>query len=242
MPKVDWFAFSRAFVTKLGLTPNLVTTQINTPDDLAEMVQAFQRINTILINVDQDMWRYISDGYFVQEVRKGEVGSSTMPQKVNPIDFENSEGNAGLANALFTFFAAKLPISRLQRDLSDSTVMRNMGTAFGYTLLSFISVRKGFSRIRVDEDRTGDVLASDWSILTEAVQTILRKDNVEDPYTLIADLSRGKRISREEWERWLEELPVSRETAGEIARLTPQNYIGLAGKIVREALREIKHG
>ena len=241
-PKINWMSFSEKFVRSLGFSPNLVTTQINTYDDIAEFFQVIQRINVLLIDFDQDTWRLVSDGWLKQEVKKGEVGSSTMPQKVNPIDFENSEGNLGLANSLFGFFINKLPISRLQRDLSDSTVTRSFGTALGYSLLAYESLLVGLSRVAPDTEAIEEALSADWSILTEAVQTILRRDGVADPYSLVASLTHGKRIDRNGWEKWLNKLSVPDKTLKELTRLTPENYIGLSEKIVDEALREISRG
>ncbi|HKC14796.1 MAG TPA: adenylosuccinate lyase [Patescibacteria group bacterium] len=239
-PDVDWVKFSEDFVSSFGLEPNLITTQINPYDDMAEYFQNYQRINNILIDLDQDIWRYISDHWFSQEVKKGEVGSSTMPQKVNPIDFENSEGNLGLANAIFEFLSRKLPVSRLQRDLSDSTVIRNIGTSLGYSVVAYKSLLTGLGKIHPNEGELSKSLNSDWAILTEGVQTILREAGVEDPYSLIANSSRGEHFGKEEWEQWIDGLPVDDSQKRMLKNLTPEKYIGLAVLLTEKAIKEIK--
>ncbi len=237
-PEIDWIKFSDDFVNSLGLEPNLFTTQINNYDDLTQYVQVFDRVNIILISFCQDVWRYVSDGWFVQENIKGEVGSSTMPQKVNPIDFENAEGNLGLANAIFEFMARKLPVSRLQRDLSDTTVIRNIGTSLGYCVVAYESISTGLARIKPNLEQIEQDLNADWSILTEAVQTILRKENIKDAYTLVKDLARGKKIDSEEWKKWINSLPVEEKVKSKLAKLTPSNYIGLAKQLTEKAVNE----
>lgn len=239
-PKINWLRFSRKFVASFDFEPLLFTTQINPYDDVIEYLQILQRINTILIDFDQDIWRYISDGWFVQEAKKGEIGSSTMPQKVNPIDFENSEGNLGLANSIIEFMARKLMISRLQRDLSDSTVMRNIGIVLSYCLLGYQSTLIGLGRIRANETAISEELQRDWTILTEGVQTVLRKEGVADPYSLIAGLSRGKHITEGEWHEWIESLPVEQTIKKELLELTPYSYIGLAVELTEKAIAEIR--
>lgn len=239
-PEVDWIEFSEKFIGSLGLEPNLFTTQINPYDDIAEYFQNYARINNILIGFNQDIWRYISDGWFTQENKAGEVGSSTMPQKINPIDFENSEGNLGLSNSMFEFMIRKLTVSRLQRDLSDSTVMRNVGTALGYSLLSYKSTLNGLSRIKTNRDAITKDLNSDSSILTEGVQTILRNAGVEDPYSLVKDLSRGKHITQEDWNNWVEGLSIDQKYKDEISKLSPENYVGLAKELTDQAIQKIK--
>ncbi len=241
-PKVNWLEFSQKFINSLELESNYISTQINPYDDLSEYFQIYQRINNVIIDFDQDIWRYISDGWFIQEAKKGEVGSSTMPQKVNPIDFENSEGNLGMANALLEFFSRKLMISRLQRDLSDSTVIRNSGTAMGFCLLGYKSVLTGLSRVRPNMEIIETALQKDWTILTEGVQTILRKTGSTDPYSLIASLSRGTHIERKEWEEWINLLPIKAQEKKLLERITPQSYTGLAVKITEKAVREIRKG
>lgn len=239
-PDIDWVAFSRQFIESFGLIPNMTTTQINAYEDMISYFQNYQRINGVLLDFDQDVWRYVSDHWIAQKPKKGEVGSSTMPQKVNPIDYENSEGNLGISNALFEHFARKLPISRLQRDLSDSTVIRNVGTALGYSLVAYKSVQEGLKRITPDLETIAAALDEDWSILAEGVQTILRKEGVEDPYSLISNLTRGQRIGKKEWQEWVDNLPIADEKKEKIRDLTPQTYIGEAPRLTEEALLEIR--
>ena len=237
-PEIDWLSFSEKFVESLGFDPNLVTTQTNPYEDTIEYFQTIQRINGILLDFAQDMWRYVSDDWFVQEVKKGEVGSSTMPQKVNPIDFENAEGNLTLANGLFETLSRKLAVSRLQRDLSDSTTIRNIGTTLGYSLVGYKSILTGITRVRPNEAKIAEVLDHDWSILSEAVQTLLRKTGVQDPYSLIASLTRGKHI-HQDWSRWVDELPIDDVQKGELKKLTPSTYTGLAADIVDRGIKDI---
>lgn len=240
-PDIDWISFSENFVRSFGLEPNLTTTQINPYEDMVEYFQNYIRINNILIDFDQDVWRYISDNWFVQQAKKGEVGSSTMPQKVNPIDFENSEGNLGIANAIFEFFSRKLPISRLQRDLSDSTVIRNIGTALGFSLIAYKSVAGGLSRVAPNLDEIKKRLNEDWSILTEGAQTLLRLDGVEDPYSLMVKLTRGGHINgQEEWINLIDGLEIEADQKTNLKKLTPRTYIGLAVKLTERAIKEIK--
>lgn len=239
-PKINWIEFSKRFVSSLDLTPNLLTTQINPYDDVASYLQIYQRINGILLGLDQDMWRYISDNWFVQEVRKEEVGSSTMPQKVNPIRFENSEGNLGLANSLIEYMVRKLPVSRLQRDLSDSTVIRNLGTILGYSLLTYKNTYDGLQRIRPNEKEINSALQKDWSILSEAVQTLLRKEGVKDPYSLVKSLTRGEHIGKEQWQEWVGKLPIADKVKQTLQNLTPGTYIGLAAELVEENLEDMQ--
>lgn len=239
-PKIDWISFSEKFIKSFDLEPNIVTTQINPADDIAEFLQTLERINNILIGFDQDMWRYISDGWFVLENKKGEVGSSTMPQKVNPIDFENSEGNLGLANSLFEFMARKLTISRLQRDLSDSTVMRSIGTSLAYSQIGYASTMVGLSRVRPNASAIEEALNNDWSILTEAVQTILRKNGVSDSFSQVLKLSRGMHIKKEEWEKWVRGLSISSAQKDEIRKLTPAGYTGLAQELAKQAVAKAR--
>lgn len=239
-PKVSWINFSKRFVSSLGLSPNLITTQLNPYDDVAEYLQTIERINNILIGLSQDIWLYISDFWLIQIPKSGEVGSSTMPQKVNPIDFENCEGNLGVANTLLEHFSRKLTISRLQRDLSGSTVIRSIGAPLGHSLMGYKSLLVGLSRIRPNRDKISEDLNRDWSVLTEAAQILLRREKVNDPYSLIADLSRGKRIGKEEWIEWIHNLPVSDSQREMIKKITPENYIGLASELVDRAVKEIK--
>lgn len=238
-PDIDWIAFSEKFITSLGLVPNLNTTQINPPDDIIEIIQIYQRINGIIIDLDQDLWRYISDGWFIQSAIKGEVGSSTMPQKVNPIDFENSEGRLGIANSLADFFVRKLPVSRLQRDLSDSTTLRELGTFLGNCLLGYKSTLTGLERIEPNQDVIEKFLNSDWAILGEGVQTLLRKEGVKDPYSLISSLTRGEKVKPDAWNNWINNLSINDSLKETLRKLSPHNYIGLAVKLTENAIEEI---
>jgi adenylosuccinate lyase len=237
-PKTDWMKFSEKYTSSLGLVPNLVTTQINTYEDIIAYLQILQRIHGILLDFAQDMWRYISDNWFVQIVKKEEVGSSTMPQKVNPIMFENAEGNLGICNSLIEFFVRKLPVSRLQRDLSDSTVMRNIGSIFGYSLLSYTSLLDGLSRVRPNLEKIENELMSDWSILSEAAQTILRREGVMDPYTILKNLTRGERLDEKGWKNLVDKLPMDEDVRQELSKLTPKTYIGLSKEITEKVLKQ----
>lgn len=234
----NWIRFSENFVSSLGLVPNLLTTQINTSEDIVSYLQIYQRIHGILLDLDQDMWRYISDNWFMQEVKKEEVGSSTMPQKVNPIHFEGSEGNLGLANSLIEFMTRKLPISRLQRDLSDSTVIRNISSVLGYSLLAYKYTLDGLKRVKPNIKQITEDLNKDWSILAEAVQTLLRKEGIEDPYSLIKSLTRGEHIGQAQWQEWVEKLPTSDTVKQTLKDLTPERYIGLAPELVDTVLEQ----
>src|SRR5689334_24827912 len=195
-PDVDWERFSRRFVEKLGLAVNPYTTQIDPHDWLAELLDAYARANSIVLDLDRDLWGYISLGYFSQKTKKGEVGSSTMPHKVNPIDFENSEGNIGIANALLRHLSEKLPVSRWQRDLSDSTAQRNIGAALGHTLLAYASAQRGLAKLQVDARRLAADLDGNWEVLAEAVQQVMRRYGVADAYEKLKAISRGKRLDR----------------------------------------------
>jgi adenylosuccinate lyase len=238
LPNMDWLAFSRAFVRSLDLEPVLLTTQIEPHDSLAALCDALKRLNTLLIDLCQDMWRYIGDGYLVQAVESGEVGSSTMPHKVNPIDFENSEGNLGLANALLEFFSRKLPISRLQRDLSDSTVLRNLGVAFGHSLFAYRRILRGLGKLTVDRERLLDELRAHPEVLAEAVQTILRRAGYHEPYEALKGLTRGKVLTLDGLRAFVETLDVSEAVKAELRALTPEGYTGLAPKLARTLLRK----
>jgi len=239
-PDINWIEFSVGFIESLGLEPNVFTTQINPADDIVELLQAYQRASNIVIDLDQDMWRYISDGWFVQEVKKGEVGSSTMPQKVNPIDFENSEGNLGLANGLTEQLGRKLQISRLQRDLSDSTVMRNIGVVLAYQLIAYKNSMVGLGKLKPNAGEIGQALNENWAILTEGVQTLLRQAGVEDPYELVKSLSRGQKIGPKEWKVWVNNLPVPEDVKKKLLKLTPSNYLGKAVALTAMAVAEIR--
>jgi adenylosuccinate lyase len=239
-PQVDWIEFSKKFVASLGLEPNLITTQINPYEDEIEMFHLFQLINGIVLDIDQDIWRYISDDWFTQEVKKGEVGSSTMPQKVNPIDFENSEGNVAVANSLFEGMGRKLPVSRLQRDLSDSTTIRNIGVALGHSLLAYKSLLTGLGRIHPNEAAIAASLNDNWTILTEGVQTVLRRAALKDPYSIVASLSRGQHIGLDEWSEWIDKLDITPQTKTQLRSLRPEIYIGKAVELTELAIQEIK--
>ncbi len=232
-PEVDWPELAKRVIEdELGLTQNLFTTQIEPHDYMAEIFDALARWNTILIDLDRDIWTYISMSYFSQKTVEGEVGSSTMPHKVNPIDFENSEGNCGLANALFRHLSEKLPISRLQRDLTDSTVLRNMGVAFGYAVIACRSTLKGLGKLRLNEPKIAGDLDSAWEVLAEPIQTVMRKAGIEKPYEKLKELTRGKVIDRETIRAFVESLDLPREDKERLLRLTPAAYTGMAGRIV----------
>lgn len=237
-PKIDWLSFSKKFVSSLELYPNLITTQINPFEDIICLLQNLQRINGILLDFDADMWRYISDGWLKLAVKEKEVGSSTMPQKVNPIDFENSEGNLTLANGLMQTMNDKLYVSRLQRDLSNSTVIRNVGIALGYSLLAYRSALTGISRIDVDIKQVEKDLNEDWSILSEGLQTYLRKEKFEDAYSYVAVQTRGKKFDKESWQQMINDLPIEQKHKEELLKLTPKNYVGLAEKLVNQIKAE----
>ncbi len=231
-PAIDWLAFAREFVeNRLGLTFNPLTTQIEPHDYLAEIFHTIVRANTITLDLARDMWAYISKGYFRQKIVSGETGSSTMPHKVNPIDFENAEGNMGLSNALLTFMAQKLPVSRWQRDLSDSTVMRNIGVGLGYSLLGLQSARRGLEKVSAAEDVLRTELASAWDVLAEAVQTVMRKSGIENPYEQLKAMTRGQHISADEMRTFIETLSIPPADKTRLLQLTPETYIGLAAKL-----------
>ena len=230
-PEVDWPKVSRGFVEGLGLTWEKFTTQIDPHDYMAEIFDNLRRINTILIDFSRDIWNYISLGYFTQKVMKGEVGSSTMPHKVNPIDFENAEGNLGIANALFGHFSEKLPISRMQRDLTDSTVVRNIGTAFGHTLLAYKSFLKGLGKLGVNEVRLAADLENNWSLLAEPIQTVMRRYGIKDAYEQLKKLTRGHEITKDEIHKFVEGLEIPEDAKKRLLKLTPATYIGFADKM-----------
>ena len=232
-PKIDWIAFSKNFITSLGLEPNLITTQIEPYDNQAELFDIMRRINMILINFDADIWRYISDGWIVQKAVKGEVGSSTMPHKINPIKFENSEGNLGIANALFGHFALKLPISRLQRDLTDSTVQRSIGTAFGHALVGYQNIIDGLSRISVNGIAMREELERHPELLAEAIQTILRREGISMPYEQLKELTRGKQITQADITAFIDSLDVSGKIKQELHKLRATNYTCIASKLAK---------
>ena len=235
-PQVDWPAFARRFVESLGIAYNPLTIQIEPHDALAEAFDATARLNTILVDLDRDIWGYISLGYFRQKVKAGEIGSSTMPHKVNPIDFENSEGNLGLANALLRHLSEKLPVSRWQRDLTDSTVLRNMGVAFGYCLLAYDSCLRGLAKLEANPARIAADLDDAWDVLAEAVQTVMRAHRIPGSYEKLKDLTRGKGgITREDLHAFLRTLPLPEDERARLLALTPDTYIGLAARLARES-------
>jgi adenylosuccinate lyase len=233
-PQVDWPRFARRFVTSLDLAYNPLTIQIEPHDALAEAFDAVARLNTILVDLNRDLWGYISLGYFGQRVKAGEVGSSTMPHKVNPIDFENSEGNLGLANALLRHLAEKLPVSRWQRDLTDSTVLRNVGVAFGYSLLAYESCLRGLDKLEVNAARIAADLEGSWDVLAEAVQTVMRAHRVPQSYEKLKELTRGKGgITRADLHAFIRTLPLPDEARERLLALTPTSYVGLAASLAR---------
>jgi adenylosuccinate lyase len=234
-PAFDWQGFSRRFVQKLGLQFNGYTTQIEPHDWIAELADAYAAANTILIDLDRDLWGYISLGYFRQKVKAGEVGSSTMPHKVNPIDFENSEGNAGVANALLRHLADKLPVSRWQRDLSDSTVLRNLGPALGHTLLAYASCLRGLGKLEVDRGRLAADLDANWEVLSEAVQQVMRRYGVPEAYEKLKALTRGKRLGRKELAAFVKKLPIPADARKRLLALTPARYTGMAAELAKRA-------
>ncbi|MCA6060880.1 MULTISPECIES: adenylosuccinate lyase [unclassified Thalassolituus] len=225
---IDWAANAETFVTSLGLTFNPYTTQIEPHDYIAELFDAIARFNTILIDFDRDIWAYISNGYFKQRTIAGEVGSSTMPHKVNPIDFENSEGNLGIANAVMTHMAQKLPISRWQRDLTDSTVLRNMGVGLGYSLLAYQASLKGISKLQVNAERIAQDLDNAWEVLAEPVQTVMRRYGIEQPYEKLKAFTRGKAITRDAMAEFIASLELPQAAKDELNAMTPATYIGNA--------------
>lgn len=241
-PEADWLDISRSFVeAKLNLTWNPFTDQIDPHDFIAEISHSSIRANTILIDASRDIWGYISRGIFTQKTKEGEVGSSTMPHKVNPIDFENAEGNFGLANALFDHFAVKLPVSRFQRDLTDSTVMRSLGVAFGHMLLALKSLSAGLSKIEVNEEICQKELNSNIEILGEAVQTVMRKEGLENPYEKLKELTRGKRITLDDYKDFVSGLELSDDSKERLLSLTPETYTGIAPQVVDLFLNSEEH-
>ena len=230
-PDINWPQLSQEFVESLGLEWNPMTTQIEPHDYMAELFQAICRFNTILIDFDRDIWSYISLGYFKQRTIEGEIGSSTMPHKVNPIDFENSEGNLGLANAVLAHLSEKLPMSRWQRDLTDSTVLRNMGVGFGYSLLAYTATLKGISKLQVNPARLAEDLDNSWEVLAEPIQTVMRRYGIPEPYEKLKALTRGQAITRDTLHAFIKTLDLPKETKTQLLALTPANYVGLAQKL-----------
>jgi adenylosuccinate lyase len=233
-PGVDWPAFSKNVIEqRLGLTFNPYTIQIEPHDYMAEMFDAIARANTILLDLNRDIWTYVSLGYFKQRLKAGEIGSSTMPHKVNPIDFENSEGNLGLANAMLRHMADKLPVSRMQRDLTDSTVLRNIGVGFGYALLAYDSCLRGLNKLEVNPQRLAQDLDANWEVLAEPVQTVMRRYGVENPYEQLKELTRGKGITQGALQEFINGLAIPQDAKTLLLAMTPANYVGLAAQLAK---------
>ena len=236
-PDTDWKQFTKRFIgsfNKAGLLPlkaNLITTQIEPHDSYVALFDCFRRINSVLIDFNQDIWRYISDQWIIQKSAKDTIGSSTMPHKVNPIKFENSEGNLGMANANFEFFARKLPVSRLQRDLSDSTVERNFGVAFAHSLIAYEYLLEGLDQIHINEFEVRAVLREHPEVIAEAIQTILRREGVNMPYETLKTLTRGRKVTSKDLQKFIDKLQVSNKIKQELKKISPENYTGLAPKL-----------
>ncbi len=227
-PDVDWAGMAKTFVESLGLTWNPYTIQIEPHDYIAELFDALARYNTVLLDFDRDIWTYISMGFFKQKTVAGEVGSSTMPHKVNPIDFENSEGNLGLANAIFAHLAQKLPISRMQRDLTDSTVLRNLGVGLAHSVIAYQSSLRGISKLEVDQTRLAAILDDNWEVLAEPIQTVMRRYGIEKPYEKLKELTRGQRVNAEAMQTFIENLDIPEAEKQRLIKMTPATYIGNA--------------
>ena len=233
-PGFDWPAFSKNVIEqRLGLTFNPYTIQIEPHDYMAELFDAISRTNTILLDLNRDIWTYVSLGYFKQKLKAGEIGSSTMPHKVNPIDFENSEGNLGLANAVLRHMADKLPVSRMQRDLTDSTVLRNIGVGFGYALLAYDSCLRGLNKLEVNPARLEQDLDANWEVLAEPVQTVMRRYGIENPYEQLKELTRGKGITRDALQEFIGKLAIPQDAKDLLLAMTPANYTGLAAQLAK---------
>ena len=227
-PKINWKKFAESFMKDLGLKLSFPTTQIEHYDNLASLFDNLKRINTIIIDFNQDMWLYISMDYFKQKIKKGEIGSSAMPHKVNPIDFENSEGNLGLANSIFNHLSAKLPISRLQRDLTDSTVLRNIGVPIGHTIIGINSTIKGINKLLVNSEKINEDLENNWIVIAEGIQNILRKEGYPNPYELLKDLTRNnKKINQDTFTKFINSLDISEKLKKDLKKITPYNYTGI---------------
>ena len=234
-PDIDWHTFSQEFIEQsLGVTWNPYTTQIEPHDYIAEFFDCVARFNTIVIDFDRDMWGYIALNHFKQRTIAGEIGSSTMPHKVNPIDFENSEGNLGLANAIMSHLGQKLPISRWQRDLTDSTVLRNLGVGLGYTLIAYASTLKGISKLEVNEQHLRDELDQNWEVLAEPIQTVMRRYGIEKPYEKLKELTRGKRVTGEAMREFIDGLSLPEAEKARLKEMTPASYIGYAVELVEK--------
>ena len=234
-PTVDWEKLSDKVIKSLGLRQNRLTTQIESHDGIAELFDAICRWNSVLLDFDRDVWMYVSMGYFKQRTIKGEIGSSPMPHKVNPIDFENSEGNLGLANAVMGFMARKLAISRMQRDLTDSTTLRNMGVGFGYTLIAIRSTQKGLGKLELNVDRLAEDLDHNWEVLAEPIQTVMRKVGMDHPYERLKELTRGRRVNAQIMKDFVKALPLPKADKDRLLKLTPATYIGIAEKLAKLA-------
>jgi adenylosuccinate lyase len=233
-PGFDWPAFSKNVIEqRLGLVFNPYTIQIEPHDYMAELFDAISRTNTILLDLNRDIWTYVSLGFFKQKLKAGEIGSSTMPHKVNPIDFENSEGNLGLANAMLRHMADKLPVSRMQRDLTDSTVLRNIGVGFGYALLAYDSCLRGLNKLEVNPQRLAQDLDANWEVLAEPVQTVMRRFGIENPYEQLKELTRGKGITRDALQEFIGKLAIPQDAKDLLLAMTPANYIGLAAQLAK---------
>ncbi|HAK53347.1 MAG TPA: adenylosuccinate lyase [Gammaproteobacteria bacterium] len=239
-PDVDWLAESQRFVESLGVKWNAYTTQIEPHDYIAELFDAICRVNTILLDFNRDIWSYISIGYFRQKKIEGETGSSTMPHKVNPIDFENSEGNLGMGNAVLTHLGQKLPISRWQRDLTDSTVLRNLGSGLAYSLIAYQSCLKGIGKLELDEERLSEDLSDSWEVLAEPIQTIMRKHGIDEPYEKLKTMTRGEQLNESRINELIDQLDLAEDIKDQIRKLTPANYIGEASRLVEQLLSEIR--
>ncbi|MCT8821943.1 adenylosuccinate lyase [Glaesserella parasuis] len=233
-PEVDWHTFSQEFIQSLGVTWNPYTTQIEPHDYIAEFFDCVSRFNTIVIDFDRDMWGYIALNHFKQRTIAGEIGSSTMPHKVNPIDFENSEGNLGLANAVMNHLGQKLPISRWQRDLADSTVLRNLGVGLGYALIAYAATLKGISKLEVNEQHLRDELDQNWEVLAEPIQTVMRRYGIEKPYEKLKELTRGKRVDGEAMRQFIDGLALPQAEKDRLKQMTPASYIGYAVELVEK--------
>jgi adenylosuccinate lyase len=227
-PEIDWPAFSQKFIESIGLKINPFTIQIEPHDYMAEMFDAVTRFNTILIDLSRDIWAYISNAYFKQKTVAGEIGSSTMPHKVNPIDFENAEGNLGIANALFSHLSQKLPISRWQRDLTDSTVLRNLGVGFAHSLIAYQSLLKGLNKLEINTDVIEADLNASWEVLAEPIQTVMRRYGIENPYEKLKELTRGKAITQQAFQEFIQTLDIPEDARESLLQLTPMSYIGNA--------------
>ena len=232
---MDWERLSRRVIEGLGLRQNQLTTQIESHDGIAELFDAISRWNSVLLDFDRDVWMYVSMGYFRQRTVKGEIGSSTMPHKVNPIDFENSEGNLGLANAVMGYMARKLAVSRLQRDLTDSTTLRNMGVGFGYTLIAIRSTLKVLGKLELNEERLVADLDANWEGLAEPIQTVMRKVGMDRPYERLKELTRGRRVTAEIMRDFISALPLPKADRDRLIKMTPANYVGIAAKLASRA-------